>query len=195
MNDTSISFLDKLENIATAAWEHVPEATAMLVIGVLVIELIVRIISGLLNVAERKVALRKLIRTLFRIFLYTVLFISVLQSLGLDGVLSSLAGSTVVLALLLSTGVAPLITDMLSGLFLGSDRDFQPGARVKAGDKEAEGVIETMSLRKTYIRDKHDDIHVLPNSVVEKNEWVILEKSPLSKAQRARKLKKKRKSA
>lgn len=184
------SFGDQFGYILDQAMVRLPDALTTLVVGVIVVEILLILMYNLLRLTNMKTGLRKVLKSLLRAFLFIVLFIAVLQALGLDNVFVALTGSSVILALLLSTGVAPLITDVLAGLFLGSDREFQPGATVRAGDKEAEGVIETISIRKTYIRDTSGTIHVIPNSLIEKNEWVILKKRPSSTNRgRRRKLK------
>lgn len=169
-------FSSQLRSIVDEAVFRLPDALATLVVGLIVVEILLIGFYNVLRLTGMKTGLRKVLKSLARSFLFIVLFIAVLQALGLNNVFVALTGSSVILALLLSTGVAPLVTDILAGLFLGSDREFQPGATVRAGDKDAEGVIETMSIRKTFIRDKAGTIHVIPNSLIEKNEWVILKK-------------------
>lgn len=174
------SFLERFHHILTAAVTRLPDAITTLVLGLLVAEVILLISAKVMKVLGVKLGLRRVLKSLIRVFLMLVIFIAVIQSLGLNNVFVALTGSSVIVALLISTGAAPLITDVLAGLFLGGDREFQPGATVQAGDKGAEGIIETMGLRKTYIKDKRGTVHVVPNSVIEKNEWVILKKSPVS---------------
>lgn len=168
-------FLTRLDRIWDHAVDRLPETILTITIGILAIEVGVPLFSKILKLFGVRGGIRKVLKSLLRAFLYVVIFIATLRALGLDNVLVVLTGSSVILALFLSTGVAPLITDILAGLFLGSDREFQPGARVKAGDKGAEGEIVSMDIRKVYIRDDDGKIHVLPNSVIEKNEWIILD--------------------
>jgi len=172
------SLSPQIHKIIDQAADRLPDALLTLVIGLVVVELLIWLSSPLLRLARLKPGLRKVLRSIIRSFLWIILFISVIQALGLNNVFVAFTGSTLILALLLSTGVAPMITDLLAGLFLASDKEFQPGARVKAGDKETEGVIEGIDVRKIRIRDKNGKLHVLPNSIVEKNEWVILKERP-----------------
>lgn len=153
---------------------RLPDAGLTLLLGLVVVEILLLLFSKVLKLAGMKTGLRKVLKSLARSFLFLVLGIAVIQALGLNNIFVALTGSTVVLALLISTGAAPLITDVIAGLMLGSDREFQPGATVRAGDKGTEGVIQTMDVRKVYLKDTTGKLHVLPNSLVEKNEWVIL---------------------
>jgi small-conductance mechanosensitive channel len=167
-------FFDNVRSILDRAGDHLPEVAMTLLIGILAIEVGLPLFSHVLRLFGVRRGIRKVLKSLLRAFLYVVIFIATLKALGLDSILVVLTGSSVILALFLSTGVAPLVSDIIAGLFLGSDREFQPGARVRAGDKGAEGEIVSMDIRKTYIRDEKGCIHVVPNSVIEKNEWVIL---------------------
>ncbi len=179
---------DQLKQILDTTLERLPEAGVTLVVGLVVVELLLFTLSKLLQVAKMRDGLRRIIKSLLRVFLFIVLFVAVLQSLGLSNVFVALGGSSVILALFLSTGIAPLVTDVIAGLFIGSDREFQPGATVKAGDKGAEGEVVHMDIRKTYIKDRTGKVHVIPNALIEKNEWVILKKAGSRGSGRRRKL-------
>lgn len=172
-----MSIPDKLERFWNLLGDRWLDAALTLIIGLVVIELILLAMPLIFRFTNLKPGLQRVIKSLGRVFLWIVLFVAVIQALGLNNVFVALTGSSVILALFLSTGIAPLVTDILSGLFLASDREFQPGAKVRAGDKSSEGEIVNMDIRKVYIRDKTGKVHVIPNSLVEKNEWVILTKS------------------
>lgn len=172
-----MNLTDHLKQILDTALERLPEAGLTLLVGLVVVELLLFTLSKLLQLSRMRDGLRRIIKSLLRTFLFIVLFVAVLQSLGLNNVFVALGGSSVILALFLSSGIAPLVTDVIAGLFLGGDREFQPGATVKAGDKGAEGTVVHMDIRKTYIKDRTGKVHVIPNSLIEKNEWVILKKS------------------
>lgn len=168
---------EQLEAIFETALERLPEAGVTLVVGLVVVEVLLFVISQILKVSKMRDGMRRILKSLLRVFLFIVLFVAVLSSLGLNNVFVALGGSSVILALFLSTGIAPLVTDVIAGVMLGADREFQPGASVKAGDKGAEGEVVHMDIRKTYVKDKSGKIHVIPNSLIEKNEWVILKKA------------------
>ncbi len=170
---------DRFRHIWETAGANFPEALTTLVVGLIVVELLLALINVGLRLSGMKAGLRKITKSLLRVFLFVVLFVAVIQALGLNNVFVALGGSSVIVALMLSTGLAPLITDVLAGLFLGSDREFQPGATVCAGDKGTVGEVQAITLRKTYLKEKKKGtLHVIPNSIIEKNEWVILKKSP-----------------
>ena len=181
-----MTIFDRLEGYWSAGLERLPEATTTLVIGLVVVEFLIFLASKLLRFTKLPPAISSILYSLLRAFMWVVLFVAVIQAMGLNNIFLALTGSSVIFALFLSTGVAPLITDVISGLFLGGEKHFQPGHRVIAGDKQTEGVIETMDARKVRIRSKDGLLHVIPNSVVERNEWVVLaDKSGQSMKQRS----------
>jgi small-conductance mechanosensitive channel len=77
---------------------------------------------------------------------------------------------------ILAIGLATsgVLKELVSGAFLVTDHDFGAGFRVKAGG--VEGVVESVDIRKSRIRDSSGNLHVLPNSVVEPNEWTVYER-------------------
>lgn len=60
---------------------------------------------------------------------------------------------------------------------MAKDKDFGVGVKVKIliGEKRlVEGEIVEMDTRKTRIKDAEGKIHVLPNSMIDHNEWIVL---------------------
>jgi hypothetical protein len=85
----------------------------------------------------------------------------------------------------LNTGLGPLVTDAVSGIFLCTDPDFCPGSRVRLGssDKLVEGVIKQVDMRKVRLIDDNGCLHVFPNAVVDRDQWMVIErKDPVLKA-------------
>ncbi len=186
------TLLDRLQPFLDNLWQHLPDAILTAVIGWIFIEIVVAITKRLLRASRMKPGLQRVIRGMLRVFMIFVLFVAVIQALGLSNVLVALTGSSVILAVLVSTGFTPLVSDILAGLSLGQDRQFQPGARVRAGDKGAEGEIVSLDIRKTYLRSEDGYIHVIPNSIIDKNEWIILKEPPSTRKRRSVRIKPKR---
>jgi small-conductance mechanosensitive channel len=121
---------------------------------------------------------RGIIISLSKFILWIMLLIFVFNNLGFGNFAIALSGSVLVLAFFLNTGVAPLITDVVAGVFLCTDPDFKTGSMVRLGngDNATEGIIKDVDMRKVRILDDDGRIHVVPNSVIEKNEWTVIEK-------------------
>lgn len=175
---TMTDFTDNLQRIGDHAVDRLPEFLTTLLVGLFLIELVILIFGRVLRLVRMPVALKKLLYALVRSFLWVILFLALIQTLGLNNVLVAFTGSGVIVALFLSTGVAPIVTDILAGLSLASDKDFREGITVKAGDKQTEGVVQRVELRKTRIQGTDRKLHVIPNSLIDKNEWTVLKTAP-----------------
>lgn len=188
-------FLDQVNQIADHAGDQLPQLAVTLVVGLVLVELAIFLLGNALRLSRLPEGLKRILYTLARFFLWVILFLVVLQTLGLNNVLVAVTGSSVIAAVFLSAGVAPLVTDVLAGLSLASDPNFQPGAVVRAGDRKTEGVIRVLDLRKTRIEDARGVLHVIPNTLIDKNEWVVVKpkpKRPLKRRRLTGRLKRKR---
>ncbi|HEY8109060.1 MAG TPA: mechanosensitive ion channel domain-containing protein [Patescibacteria group bacterium] len=170
-----IEFASKLQDLGDRLLDKLPDLVIALLVGLALVELAILALGYALKVARIPRALKPILYTLARAFLWVVLLLVIIQTLGLNDLLLAVTGSSVVLALVLSTGVAPLISDTLAGLSLAADRNFQPGAKVQVGEKGTVGHVLSMDIRKTRIETSDGKVHVIPNSVIDKTEWVVLE--------------------
>lgn len=186
MTDLLTDLASKLSNLGERLWDKLPDLTATLVIGLLLVELAILALGYGLQVARIPKALKPLLFSLARAFLWVVLLLVIIQTMGLNDVLVAVTGSSVILALVLSTGVAPAVTDTLAGLSLAADSNFQPGAKVQVGEKGTVGEVLSMDTRKTRVRTADGKIHVIPNSAIDKTEWVVLEPSGYREKRRRR---------
>jgi small-conductance mechanosensitive channel len=80
----------------------------------------------------------------------------------------------VALGFALANGASSLTADIISGLFLSRDRDFECGYRIKVGD--IEGTIERVDTRKIRIKSDDGRTHVFPSSKVDTMGWTVVEK-------------------
>jgi len=106
--------------------------------------------------------------------LWVILITVIFTQLGLQYLAIYVTGYTAILVFFLSAGAAQLVADLISGFFLAGDKNFKTGDSVTCGEDKTEGTIESMDARKTRIRDKNGKLHVIPNSVIEKKEWIVL---------------------
>jgi small-conductance mechanosensitive channel len=123
--------------------------------------------------------LRGLILSLTNLFLWTILIIFLANNLGFSKLAVAISGTILVLVFFLNTGLGPLVTDAVSGIFLCTDPDFCPGSRIqinRAGVDTVEGIIKQVDMRKVRIVDDQGRLHVFPNSLVDREHWLLLEK-------------------
>ena len=171
---------------------HIPEAILSLVIGYVVITILVFVLKHVLKYTKFPKDLKGLFVSGVKTILWLILIIFIVKALGLGNLVVAISGSAIILAFILNNGAAGLVSDIISGIFLASDPDFHVGMKVSLNEGKTVGVIKHLDTRKVRIVDDKGVMHVLPNSLVEKGEWLVLEKiEQKSRANRLReKLKK-----
>ena len=75
----------------------------------------------------------------------------------------------------MANGANFLVSDILSGWYLARDPDFMIGEKIKFGD--IEGRVEHIDLRKVRVRDKTGHLHIIPNSILDKAQFCVLDSS------------------
>ena len=173
INNVSISAKDVIPKI--------PVAIVAIVAGLIIIKIIARFLKLALGWTKWPIGLQDIMHTLIKVALWIFLLITILQILGLTSVALAITGSFAILLLGFSSGISSTVSDLVAGLQIANDKDFKVGYKVKAGDQKTEGIIREMDIKKTRIEDANGNLHVIPNSVIEKNEWVVIERHVHSK--------------
>ncbi len=151
-----------------------PKAILALLFGLVLIRIISWIARALISFVRLPKGLKTILYSLIDGLLWIFLIISVLQTLGLGNLALVFSGAIAATGLALGAGGSSLASDILAGIFLSKDRDFNVGDEVIAGEKPTHGIIESMDMRRTRIRGKDGKLHVIPNSLVERKEWVLV---------------------
>lgn len=184
MQNVQNDILQGFSNVTISTAEtlpKVPAALAVLVVGFIIIKIAGKFIARALKWTKWPIGLQEIMTTVVRVAMWVLLLIAVLQVLGLTSVALAVTGSFAILLLGFSSGISATVSDLVAGLQIANDKDFRVGYRVKAGDQKTEGIIRELDIKKTRIEDDKGYIHVIPNSVIEKNEWVVLERHVYSK--------------
>jgi small conductance mechanosensitive channel len=170
-NNTILNHVsDSITNIAP----KIPEAIIALLIGFVIIKIVSWIAELFLSLVRLPRGLRSILLSLIDALLWLFLIISLLQVLGLTGLALIFSGSIAALGLAVGVGASGLASDILAGVFLSQDSDFRVGDLVSCGDGPTEGIVESMDMRRTRLRDKDGKLHIIPNSVIERKEWIII---------------------
>jgi small conductance mechanosensitive channel len=165
----------------TETLPRIPAALLVFVIGFIVIKVIGKVSKKALRWTNWPLGLQEIMNTVIRFALWLLLLVAVLQVLGLTSVALAVTGSFAILLIGFSSGISNTVSDLIAGLQIANDKDFKVGYKVKAGDQKTEGIIRELDIKKTRIEDANGHIHVIPNSVIEKNEWVVMERHVHSK--------------
>lgn len=160
---------------------RLPAALVAIIFGYVIIKIIGRFLAPALRWTKWPLGLQEIMVTLIKVAMWIFLLITILQVLGLTSVALAITGSFAILLIGFSTGISNTVNDLVAGLQLANDKDFKVGFKVKAGDQKTVGIIREMDVKKTRIESEDGKLHVIPNGVIEKNEWVVLDRHVHSK--------------
>lgn len=94
---------------------------------------------------------------------YFVLLVGIFWGMAIIGVgVSTIFASAGIVALVLSFGAESLIADVLTGLFLVFDNQFNIGDIIEVNGFR--GTVERIGIRTTYVRDAGNNIKIINNS-------------------------------
>ena len=166
----------------------IPKAILLFIIGFIAIKVLSRVLTHALGLAKLPKGMIKVSVKLLDLVLWILLSIALLQLAGLSNVALAMSGAFAVLALAFSQGFSATVGDTISGLNLARDKHFRIGDRVRVGplDQKIEGVIIDMDTRKSRLKDDSGQIFVVPNSVIDRNSFTLLERASRMNASKQR---------
>lgn len=166
----------------------IPKAILLFIIGFISIKVLSRVLTHALGLAKLPKGMIKVSVKLLDLVLWILLSIALLQLAGLSNVALAMSGAFAVLALAFSQGFSATVGDTISGLNLARDKHFRIGDRVRVGplDQKIEGVIIDMDTRKSRLKDDSGQIFVVPNSVIDRNSFTLLERASRMNASKQR---------
>lgn len=182
INLTSTSFTNPIIDGINGVLPKLPSVSLVLLIGILLIRILVRLVRFVLLLTNSQIGIRNVVASVIEIFLWIFLSIKVLESLGFANIIVFFTGSVAAVGIAMAAGGSTLISDIVAGLFLAQDNDFNVGDIVSVGETPTVGRIVSMDARRTRLIDKEGVLHIIPNSLVERKEWVLIERSHTSRA-------------
>lgn len=186
LNFDTTAMADSIIQWLNQVLPRVPGVVLSILVGILAVRLTTRFVRWVLRYTAIQKGLRQIIASAIETLLWILLTIQVLGLLGFGNIIVFFSSSALALGILLAAGGSTLLSDLIAGIFLARDGDFNVGDEVEAGENHIRGVIEHMDVRRVRLRDADGLLHVLPNSVVERKEWVVIhrraELSALAKA-------------
>jgi small-conductance mechanosensitive channel len=174
--DLNTTFIDHILSIGQGLQAHLPVLLFDLLVGILVIRVVVRLLRLVFKLTHMQIGLRYVLTSIVETFLWIFLSITLLNELGFKDVLLPFAGSIAFIGFAMAAGGSTLLSDIIAAIFLARDKDFNVGDEVIVGEPIAQGVIERMDARRTRLRDKDGRLHIIPNSLVERKEWIVVSK-------------------
>jgi len=168
------SFSDRLFEIGLKSWEKLPDLVLTLIFGYIVIKVIKSLVIGVISFSRANSALKGILFSVLDVVMWILLIAVMLQQIGLTQISIALSGAVAISALAISAGSAAFVQDLVAGIFLSQDSDFNAGDLLRVG--EIEGVVERMDARKIRLRDEKGKLHIFPNSFFDKSTWIVLKK-------------------
>ncbi|MDD3086706.1 MAG: mechanosensitive ion channel [Patescibacteria group bacterium] len=161
--------METITNVLNSFWLPVynflpklPTLILIVLLGYLIIQIIYWILNRALKLSKIPRALIGVIASLSLIIMWVILFAEIARQLGMGSLAVTISGSLAVLALALASGASGLAGDIIAGVFLARDSDFEIGFRIRIGG--IEGIIQKIDIRKIRVVDDKGDIHIFPNT-------------------------------
>lgn len=149
------------------------------IIAILIItKILTRVISSLIErffakqkqsrfgLSERKAdTLSELLKSILRYALYFIAIVAIAEQLMPNGIKTVLA-ITSVAGVAIGFGAQSLVKDVISGFFILFEDQFAVGDYIQIDGMS--GIVETLGLRITKLRDFSGDLHIIPNGSITK---------------------------
>ncbi len=121
--------------------------------------------TGALPTGLRAQQLRTLASVLNSVGIAVIVFLAAMQILPLLGInMGPLLASAGVAGLAIGFGAQTLVHDVINGFFILMENQYDLGDVVRIGG--VSGAVESMSLRRTTLRDDSGAVHIIPNSQI-----------------------------
>lgn len=115
--------------------------------------------------AVRKQQLRTVASIIYSVGVFIIAFLAVMQILTqLNIKVEPLLASAGIAGLAIGFGAQTLVKDFINGFFILVENQFDIGDTVKIAG--VQGVVETMTLRRTVLRDTDGTVHTVPSSQI-----------------------------
>jgi small-conductance mechanosensitive channel len=173
---------DNLNSSFNTTVHHLPNALVTALAGFVIIRLISWLAQWIIGFIRMPKGLKGIIISLMDTILTAFLIIQTLQALGLTNLALVFSAAIAAVGIALGSGSSTLVQDILAGIYLAGDKDFNVGDIVKVGDSGVVGEIMSMDMRRTRVLDADGNVHSLPNSVIERKEFVLITKKRDRKA-------------
>ncbi len=174
-----VDFSEKILRLIENLVPKLPGLILTLAIGFLAIKAALFLLSRTLRIFRLSKSLRDLVSSLASIVFWVMLIAEMARQAGLANLAITISSSVFALGFAIANGASAMAADIIAGLSLARDKDFECGYKIKVGD--IEGVVEKIDVRKIRIKDDKGSIHIIPNSKVDNiNGWSVLDRNPKS---------------
>lgn len=152
--------VDSIASVLVLNW-----ATLFKLVAMVLLLILLTAIAGLIlsHIHPRSGKARSAVTLLQSAVSYFAALIGIFWGLSILGVgVSTIFASVGVLALVIGFGAESLVADVVTGVFLVFENQFNVGDIIEVGGFR--GTVEQIGIRTTYIRDAGDNIKIINNS-------------------------------
>ena len=153
--------------------KDVPKIVVVLVVAIILVRLLKLTTARLAQLSRREMLptalraqqLRTLAGVLNSVGIAIIVFLAAMQILPLLGInMGPLLASAGVAGLAIGFGAQALVHDVINGFFILMENQYDVGDVVRIGG--VAGTVESMTLRRTTLRDDTGAVHIVPNSEI-----------------------------
>jgi small-conductance mechanosensitive channel len=172
VTDTVASVLDEFVRGVIASLPKLLSAGLFLVLAYLFIKAILWVVRSVLSgvYPEDQKLVVDLLVAVVGLFLWFGAALTLLDIVGMGEIAASLGTATGFIALGVSYALSNVLADVVAGVYLLRDRDFNVGDEVTTGSTT--GVVENIGLRKSRIETAEGDVVVVANRTVDAG-WTL----------------------
>ncbi len=150
-----------------------PRILVILIVSFILIRIMKAITKRLANFSRqqtlpsgvRSQQLRTLAGIIYSVSVFVVVFfalVEILQQLNIN--IGPLIASAGIVGLAIGFGAQTLVKDVINGFFILLENQYDVGDVVRLGG--VSGTVESMTLRRTTLRDSDGTLHIVPNSEI-----------------------------
>ncbi|MBM3933325.1 MAG: trehalose-phosphatase [SAR202 cluster bacterium] len=111
---------------------------------------------------KRAAALTEVAQNLMTVLIATIVFITALAELGIN--IAPILATVGIAGIALGFGAQHLVKDLISGAFIIGENQYGVGDVAAVGGKT--GLVESVNLRRTVLRDLDGIVHIIPNGEI-----------------------------
>lgn len=171
-----VEFSERVLDLIQNLWPKLPGLVLTLVIGFLLIKVGLLVLRRTLKIFRFSKAIRDLITSLASIVLWIMVIAEIARQAGLSSLAITISSSIFALGFAVANGASAMAADIISGLSLAKDKDFECGYKIKVGD--IEGIVTKIDVRKVRIKDDKGNVNVIPNSKIDNSTgWSVIDRN------------------
>lgn len=166
------NYWELLKTQAISLLNKIILAAIVFFIGWLIITNFKKVFLKILERGRLDKALTNLLGSVLNFAGWVIVISAIFKVLGFTEVSLAFSGSLALVAMGLATSASSVVGDLFSGVSLIADDDFQIGTRVMAAG--VTGVVESIDMRKTKVRDDKGNLYIIPNKAIDNATLTIL---------------------